>query len=90
MGGDGTVSWIISALDKMCLDRWPPIAILPLGTGNDLARIHGWGAGYANESLLLILNQVQESYISLLDRWTLKIEEKKRKGKIRKKKVMKP
>jgi len=89
-GGDGTVSWIISALDKMCLDRWPPIAILPLGTGNDLARIHGWGAGYANESLLLILNQVQESYISLLDRWTLKIEEKKRKGKIRKKKVMKP
>jgi diacylglycerol kinase (ATP) len=40
-GGDGTVSWIISALDTMLLDRWPPIAILPLGTGNDLARIHG-------------------------------------------------
>ena len=78
-GGDGTVSWIISTLNKMKVERWPPIAILPLGTGNDLARIHGWGGGYANESLLLILKQVQEAYISLLDRWTLKVERKKKK-----------
>lgn len=80
-GGDGTVSWIISALDKMKLEKWPPIAILPLGTGNDLARVHGWGSGYANESLLQILNQVQESYVSLLDRWTLTIDPKKRQKK---------
>jgi len=82
-GGDGTVSWIISALDKMQIERWPPIAILPLGTGNDLARIHGWGAGYANESLLLILNQVQEAYISLLDRWKVTIEGKNKKRNIK-------
>jgi len=75
-GGDGTVSWIISALDKMNLERWPPIAILPLGTGNDLARVHGWGGGYANESLLVVLNQVQESYVSLLDRWEMSIVDK--------------
>ncbi len=80
-GGDGTVSWIISALDKMKVERWPPIAILPLGTGNDLARIHGWGGGYANESLLLILKQVQEAYISLLDRWRVTIERKKKNKK---------
>lgn len=80
-GGDGTVSWIISALDKMELEKWPPIAILPLGTGNDLARVHGWGSGYANESLLQILNQVQESYVSLLDRWTLAIDSKKKQKK---------
>ena len=81
-GGDGTVSWIISALENMKLERrWPPIAILPLGTGNDLARIHGWGAGYNNESILAILEQITEAYVSLLDRWELTIESKK--GKTR-------
>jgi len=81
-GGDGTVSWIISTIEKMNLQRWPPIAILPLGTGNDLARVHGWGGGYSNESLIEILQQVAESYISWLDRWELTIENKK--GKVKK------
>lgn len=81
-GGDGTVSWIIATLEKMNLKRkWPPIAILPLGTGNDLARIHGWGGGYNNESLIGILEQVADSYISLLDRWEMTIEN--RKGKVK-------
>mmetsp|Transcript_6615 Transcript_6615/g.18486 ORF Transcript_6615/g.18486 Transcript_6615/m.18486 type:complete len:1177 (-) Transcript_6615:1413-4943(-) len=81
-GGDGTVSWIISTLESMKLERrWPPLAILPLGTGNDLARIHGWGAGYNNESILAILEQITEAYVSLLDRWELTIESKKGKTK---------
>ena len=70
-GGDGTVSWIIHMLEKMQLPHklWPPIAVLPLGTGNDLARIHGWGGGYnSSESLITILEQICESYASLLDR----------------------
>ncbi|GAX10008.1 diacylglycerol kinase [Fistulifera solaris] len=79
-GGDGTVSWIIGTLEKMKLKRkWPPIAILPLGTGNDLARFHGWGGGYNNESLLGILNQISESYISMLDRWEVSITGTKKK-----------
>ena len=56
-GGDGTVSWIISLLEGMGLERWPPIGILPLGTGNDLARVHGWGGGYNNESLIGVRGQ---------------------------------
>jgi len=81
-GGDGTVSWIISTLEEMNLERrWPPIAILPLGTGNDLARIHGWGAGYNNESILAILEQITEAYVSLLDRWELTIESRTGKTK---------
>ncbi|GKY99765.1 hypothetical protein MPSEU_000930500 [Mayamaea pseudoterrestris] len=81
-GGDGTVSWMINSLEKMKLQRkWPPIAILPLGTGNDLARMHGWGGGYNNESLLTILEQISESYISLLDRWDVTINNKQSKKK---------
>ncbi|KAL7551853.1 hypothetical protein ACHAWF_015059 [Thalassiosira exigua] len=88
-GGDGTVSWIISALEKMDLKRWPPIGILPLGTGNDLARIHGWGGGYNNESLLLVLRQISEAYISMLDLWQLDITTKKGKRKETKRKETK-
>lgn len=82
-GGDGTVSWIINTLEEMKINRrqYPPIAILPLGTGNDLARIHGWGGGYNNESLITILEQISESYSSLLDRWEVTIQEKKKSKK---------
>ena len=83
-GGDGTVSWIISALEAMKLERWPPIAILPLGTGNDLARVHGWGGGYNHESLIDLLDQVSDAYISLLDRWEMTVEN--RKGRVTNKK----
>ena len=84
-GGDGTVSWIISAIERVKFEKWPPIAILPLGTGNDLARIHGWGGGYENENLVHILEQVSSSScISLLDLWTITVRDKNNFKKIRK------
>jgi len=51
--------------------RKPPVAILPLGTGNDLARVLGWGGGFGFQEVISeILLQVMEAHPTLLDRWT--------------------
>lgn len=82
-GGDGTVSSVISALydDAKPWTEPPPVAILPLGTGNDLSITLNWGKSASGcESLpkmtaMLqeVMQEVSNARKSLLDRWTVTI-----------------
>ncbi|WAR17399.1 DGKQ-like protein, partial [Mya arenaria] len=73
-GGDGTVGWVLSCLDNVGQDaicQSPPLSILPLGTGNDLARVLRWGPGYTQEDPLNYLRDVIDAEDIKLDRWTV-------------------
>uniref|UniRef100_S4RP95 Diacylglycerol kinase n=1 Tax=Petromyzon marinus TaxID=7757 RepID=S4RP95_PETMA len=76
-GGDGTVGWVLSLLEDIKLKlacTQPPVAILPLGTGNDLARVLRWGPGYSGEDPLSVLINVDEAQEVKMDRWTILLD----------------
>ncbi|XP_017139867.1 eye-specific diacylglycerol kinase isoform X4 [Drosophila miranda] len=79
-GGDGTVGWVLSVLDQIHppLSPCPAVGVLPLGTGNDLARALGWGGyfscqGYTDEPVGKILREIGMSQCVLMDRWRVKV-----------------
>nr|XP_029124250.1 diacylglycerol kinase 1 isoform X2 [Elaeis guineensis] len=77
-GGDGTVRWVLDAIDKQKFESPPPVAILPAGTGNDLARVLSWGGGLGSierqGGLYTALNNIEHAVVTILDRWKITIE----------------
>lgn len=76
-GGDGTVQWVLSDIDALVEDgtykERPPIAILPLGTGNDLSRQFGWGHGFSKVLQTDLKSSVLSATVDTLDRWNVSI-----------------
>uniref|UniRef100_A0A671PNA2 Diacylglycerol kinase n=1 Tax=Sinocyclocheilus anshuiensis TaxID=1608454 RepID=A0A671PNA2_9TELE len=76
-GGDGTVGWVLGVLESIrhkitCPE--PAISIIPLGTGNDLAQVLRWGAGYSGEDPYNTLLSVDEAEEVQMDRWTILLD----------------
>ncbi|EWM25229.1 diacylglycerol kinase [Nannochloropsis gaditana] len=88
-GGDGTASRVFEVVDGMEWKHGPPkIAIVPLGTGNDIARVldwnlgHDWSGGYfpwsndaADANLLSVFSDLTRAMERKMDRWELRMTE---------------
>ncbi len=73
-GGDGTFGWVLGALTAardVLSFKEPPCALLPLGTGNDLARALNWGGGHTDAKVMQILLGMEDANVVKLDRYTI-------------------
>ena len=78
-GGDGTVGWVAGHLDAAAARDGafvkPPLAVFPLGTGNDLARVLGWGGGVGGDlELDARVAEWARAAPARLDRWAADVD----------------
>ncbi|KAM8903616.1 diacylglycerol kinase delta isoform 2-T2 [Spinachia spinachia] len=77
-GGDGSVGWVLSEIDALMLHKQCQLGVLPLGTGNDLARVLGWGSACDDDTQLpQILEKLERASTKMLDRWRIMVYETK-------------
>ncbi|XP_021288384.1 diacylglycerol kinase 5-like isoform X2 [Herrania umbratica] len=71
-GGDGTAGWLLGVISDLKLPQPPPVATVPLGTGNNLPFSFGWGKknpGTDCQSVLSFLEQVKNAKEMKIDSW---------------------
>ncbi|XP_016701473.1 diacylglycerol kinase 5 isoform X1 [Gossypium hirsutum] len=71
-GGDGTAGWLLGVISDLKLPHPPPVATVPLGTGNNLPFSFGWGKknpGTDRQSVFSFLEQVKNATEMKIDSW---------------------
>ncbi|KAJ0113372.1 hypothetical protein Patl1_02147 [Pistacia atlantica] len=82
-GGDGTAGWLLGVVCDLKLSHSPPVATVPLGTGNNLPFAFGWGIsnmqlanvqgkknpGTDRHSVIQFLKQVMQAKEMKIDNW---------------------
>ncbi|KAM5580860.1 hypothetical protein ABKV19_010189 [Rosa sericea] len=82
-GGDGTAGWLLGVVSDLKLAHPPPIATVPLGTGNNLPFAFGWGKknpGTDQHAVESFLRQVKGAKEMKIDSWHLLMRMKIPKG----------
>jgi diacylglycerol kinase (ATP) len=75
-GGDGTISWLLQSIQELNIDPVPEVALLPLGTGNDLSRALNWGPETPDViDPLNILEKIKNAKALQIDRWMMEIKQ---------------
>ncbi|GLC73267.1 hypothetical protein PLESTF_001354100 [Pleodorina starrii] len=78
-GGDGTIAWVMGVIKKLKLQPEPPVAMMPLGTGNDLSRTFLWGPAYDthwlrdHKTVYNTLNRIATASEDRLDCWSVTV-----------------
>jgi diacylglycerol kinase (ATP) len=91
-GGDGTVNWVLETIESLRPLRNPQIALLSLGTGNDLSRgmfigiglinacfvALGWGDGHSGAiDANELFARIDAAKPVQLDRWSIRIHNRR-------------
>jgi len=75
-GGDGTAGWLLGVVSDLKLSNPPPIATVPLGTGNNLPFSFGWGKknpGTDRGSVKRFLDKVKKAKVMQIDSWHIRM-----------------
>ncbi|KAK2998977.1 hypothetical protein RJ639_024177, partial [Escallonia herrerae] len=73
-GGDGTANWLLGVVSDLKLAQPPPVATVPLGTGNNLPFSFGWGKknpATDSQSVMMFLSKVRNAKEIEIDSWQI-------------------